>query len=65
MSNVVIPKDEQARILHEITNFTSDLHHRWCMVKGASLALGERTPPHWTINLECGRVDRLFSVKML
>jgi hypothetical protein len=35
-------------------------YERHLIMFGVSLALGPTCPPHWVINIQCGRTDRLF-----
>lgn len=61
----VISKSEQEKIIRSIRAFCTtgkkvNLKRVYLMVVGVYIALGQATPPHWVINIHCGRVDRLM-----
>lgn len=62
-----LSEDEQARILAQIKEATPTVttyEQRPALLCGAILGLqvcNITIPPYWTINLMCGRTDRLFN----
>lgn len=58
----VITKAEQERLLARVSAFAgADEHLRHAMVLALVLVLKDTAPTHWKVNLDCGRVDRLFA----
>ena len=54
-------KEKQQELVSKITRAYSDPTFRAVALAGADLALGDAAPPHWIINLECNRTDRIFN----
>jgi hypothetical protein len=61
-----ISEEEQRRIVKELLQSRvykgrlSAEAEFTLMLAGAATALGDRCPPHWQINLMCGRADRIM-----
>lgn len=62
----VISKTEQEKVIRSIRAFCThgkkvNVKRAHLMFTGAFIALGSKaTPPHWQINIQCGRVDRML-----
>lgn len=66
----MITEEKQKELLESIKVLVSGDHksqeekeeQQRLLMLGAVLALGvENVPPHWVMNVQCGRVDRLFA----
>lgn len=62
-----LTEEEQGRLLAQIKDATKgrgqskDRHILLCGAMTALQICGITMPPYWTINLMCGRTDRLFN----
>lgn len=57
-----LTKTRQAKVLRDLLLVarSTDLPEAWTLLCiGAVTALGDSCPPHWHINVLCGRADRL------
>ena len=69
MNTEVISKEQQDHIVGMIKNVLDDVSDNaenriacYYMFAGARLALGpDATPPHWIMNMNAGRTDRIFT----
>jgi len=67
--NTVISKEQQDHIVSQIINILDDVSDNaenriacYYMFAGARLALGpDATPPHWIMNMNAGRTDRMIT----
>jgi hypothetical protein len=73
MPNTTISPERQKEILSTIRALASGggkgpktiERERHLLLIGVYVALGATCPPHWVINIQCGRTDRLFEEEAL
>lgn len=61
-----IPDKQQEEILKTVKALSTqgkkfNKKRAHLLLIGAYIALGNTCPPHWVINIQCGRTDRLFN----
>ncbi len=59
----MIDQAEQTRIINTLKENKLTKGKLHAAFWGVCIGLGEKCPPAWTINLMCGRLDRIFSDK--
>lgn len=59
----MINKTQQKKILNDLQTVANGttIENSWALLCiGAVVALGKDCPPHWYMNVLCGRTDRLL-----